>query len=168
MTIRPQATRSDERPDTRRGFSLVELVVVLLLLAILASMAAYSARGVVAKNRLARAVETVEQFDQALRRAARYERREITGVIDRQRGTLSVENGSDEHRFRLPGRVSIESLKMEGSGGGLVAFGDGSTRSYAVELESDRARVFVVFAGGTGQVLHLNDVATVRAILESR
>lgn len=150
-----------------KGFSLIELVVVLLLLAILAAMATYSARGIVARDRLARGVETIEQFDRALRRAARSQRRPVKGMIDRRRGEFAVE-GSQERRFRLPDSVSIESLRMDASGRGLTAIGDGSTSSYAVELQCDRAKVFVLFAGGSGQVLHLTDRSQVQSILETR
>lgn len=154
--------------ENARGFSLIELVVVLLLLAILAALATYSARGIVAKDRLARGVEAIEQFDRALRRAARSQRRTVKGVIDRRRGEFVVDGTSEQRRFRLPRRVTMESLRMDTSGRGLAALGDGSTASYAVELRCDRAKVFVVFAGGSGQVLHLTDPSRVQSILGSR
>ena len=165
-SARPFRVNRRWRPPS--GFSLVELVVVLLLLAMLAAMATYSARGVVAKNRLSRGVEVLEQFDRALRRAARYERREVEGAIDRVRGVLTVEDRQEERRFQLPRQVAIESLRMEGNARGLIALGDGSTPSYVVELECDRAKVFVLFAGGSGQVLHLTDAKQVQAILGAR
>ena len=82
----------------RAGFSLIELVVVLLLMAIMASMATIGLQGVVIRGRLVRAAEVVEQFDTALRRQARNQRprgrrrhRSRPATLDRRSVRQSIE-----------------------------------------------------------------------------
>ena len=162
-----------------RGFSLVELVVVLVLMAILASMATVSIRGVIIRQRLARAAEVVEQFDTALRRSARNGRRRVVGVIDRSRRRLVIGQVNGKARtFSLPKQVSIDSVRLgsvrlgqspsTSSETQITAAGDGSSASYAVRLVSGQTRRWVLLAGGTGQVIHDLDSTSVDSLLGSR
>ncbi len=158
-----------------RGISLVELIVVLVLMGILASMATVSIRGVILRQRLARAAEVVEQFDTALRRSARNARRQVVGVIDRNHRRLTIGQVDRNARtFTLPNQVSIDSVRLArsslatGSVNQIVAAGDGSSASYAVRLVSGHDTRWVVFAGGTGQVIHDLDRASVDFLLGTR
>jgi prepilin-type N-terminal cleavage/methylation domain-containing protein len=165
---------SSETPCSRPGFSLIELVVVLVLMAVMASLATLSVRGVLARQRLARAAEVVEQFDTALRRSARNQRRVVTGMIDRSRSRLIIGQPDDPARaFRLPGHVAILSVRYrtQSTPAGrsrILALGDGSSPSYAVGLASGGARRWVLFAGGTGQVVHGLDAASIDSLLGTK
>ncbi|QEG02839.1 hypothetical protein Mal15_69600 [Stieleria maiorica] len=142
-----------------RGFSLIELIVVLVLMAILASLTTFSLRGVIARQRLGRAVEVVEQFDTALRRAARHHRRRVAATIDRGRGRLTVDlSGESARTFALPRQVSIDAIRFgpvpaSRSGAQVTANPDGSTPSYALRLTTGDTGRWIFLAGGSGQIV---------------
>lgn len=156
-----------------QGFSLIELVVVLVILAVLAALATYPLRGAVVRGSLARAVEVVERFDQALRREARSRRQGVSGSIDRSLGKLTVGDPNGLRTFQLPSRVSIDAIRFAGNRPSaatttVAAGGDGSTDTYALRLAVGDARTWVLLVGGTGQVIHPTDAAQTRALLEVR
>lgn len=142
------------------GFSLIELVVVLVLMGMLAGTAAVSVRGVVVRQDLSRAAEIVEQFDTALRRTARHQRRSLVGVVNRAGQSLSIETARDNRRtFKLPRQVTIDSIRFATSNRNqlqdrIVVNGDGVGFSYAIRLAYGETDRWVFFAGGSGQVVH--------------
>ena len=73
-----------------RGFTLIELVIVLVILALMAAAATISVRGATTRARLARAVIVLEQFDLAMRREARWRRQSVAGEINTAEGKLSL------------------------------------------------------------------------------
>ena len=158
----------------RRAFSLIELVVVLVLMAVMASVATISIRGAVVRQRLSRAAEVVEQFDTALRRQARYQRRKVVGVIDRSQGRMTVDPGNDRPiSFELPNHTSIDSIRFgrsrpSRSDSRVLADSDGSSTSYAVRLSVGETKRWVLLIGGTGQVIHDLTDRSVASLLGAR
>ncbi|MCS7465532.1 type II secretion system GspH family protein [Stieleria sp. ICT_E10.1] len=172
-TARPLCGRV-ERSDGGtiiRGFSLIELIVVLVLMAVIASLATLSVRGVIARQRLGRAVEVIEQFDTALRRSARDQRRQVAGVIDRARARMTVDPSGDPSRtYTLPRQVSIDAIRFgpvqrSAAGAQVIANADGSSPSYALRLASGDTRRWIFLVGGSGQVVDdFNDTAVELAL----
>nr|WP_161501602.1 type II secretion system protein [Rhodopirellula sp. SM50] len=165
---RPLCGRVERREGRAiiRGFSLIELIVVLVLMAVLASLATLSVRGVIARQRLGRAIEVIEQFDTALRRSARDQRRQVAGVIDRGRGRLTIDPSGDQSRtFTLPRQVSIDAIRFgpvsaSRQGSQVIANRDGSSPSYALRLTTADTRRWVFLVGGSGQVVEdFNDMS---------
>ncbi|MCO8121766.1 prepilin-type N-terminal cleavage/methylation domain-containing protein [Stieleria sp. TO1_6] len=158
----------------RNGFSLIELVVVLLLTAMMAALASLSLRGVMARQRLARGIEIAEQFDAALRRSARRNRRSTVGLIDRgqQRFDVRHTKGSPQ-AFRLPTDVAIDAVRIgadgaRGTASQIVAAGDGSTPSYALRITTGDAHRWVLFVGGSGQVVQGMERPSIDSLLGAR
>lgn len=171
----PALAGSRRKPFHRRcGFSLIELVVVVVLMGILASLASMSVRGVIVRQRLARAIEVVEQFDTALRRSALIQRREVTGVIDRNRHRLVVDSAGDTSiTFKLPNQVNIDGVRFAASHGSspanrFVVGSQGTSSSYALRLVSGTTERWVLFVGGTGQIIHDVDRDSVNALLGAK
>ncbi|WP_286177523.1 type II secretion system protein [Rhodopirellula sp. JC639] len=157
-----------------RGFSLIELIVVLVLTAILASLTTFSLRGVIVRQRLGRAVEVVKQFDTALRRAARHQRRQVAAVIDRGRGRLTIDpSGESMRTFTLPRQVSIDTIRFgpvpaSRSGAQVTADPDGSTSSYALRLTTGDSGHWIFLAGGSGQIVDDFDPTAIELALGMR
>lgn len=148
----------------RAAFSLIELVIVLILMALVASMATISLRGVTVRQRLAKAAERVEQFDLAMRRAARLNRDNAIGIIDRASGQLSIPQANKT--FQLPSQVLIAAVRIgKGSDREVTVLPNGSSPSYAVRLSSGDASRWVLFVGGSGQVIHDADASLIEAVL---
>ena len=135
---------------SRRAFSLIELVVVLVLMAIIASMATLSLRGVMVRYQLSQGVEVIQRFDAALRRSARLDRRGDAGEINRAAGRLAV--AKLDESYVLPKSVQIRSVRVSDSTSRSVSVsGQGASPSYAIELSSGDASRWVLLVGGSGQ-----------------
>ncbi|MCA9140012.1 MAG: hypothetical protein KDB00_24735 [Planctomycetales bacterium] len=149
-------------------------MVVIALMGMLASLATMSIHGVIVRQRLSRAAEVVEQFDTALRRSALVQRRDVTGVIDRNRHRLFVDSDAESPMtFKLPNHVEIGSVRYGSSNqsvrGNRVTFNEqGVSPSYAVRLDSGTNQRWVLLVGGTGQIVHDLDRGGVEAVLEGR
>ncbi|MEM6471125.1 MAG: prepilin-type N-terminal cleavage/methylation domain-containing protein [Planctomycetota bacterium] len=152
----------------RRGFSLIELVIVLVILGIIAGFATQRLRGVTARKSLADATDRIRAFDTALRREALVNRKPVAARIDRGSSMLIVRS-SPTQEFRLPGRVTIQSIVMgrefAGPQDSLMARSDGASQSYAIELRCDESTRWVMVAGGSGQMKVFADRQAVAMLL---
>lgn len=160
---------------TRRShpaFSLIELVVVLMLMALIASVATVSLRGYVVRGRLARAAEIVEQFDLAMRRQARRRRMPVTGIIQPVSRSLVIQaTDSSGRTFQLPRQVNVASVIVQkvsstDQSRQLPVGNDGSSPSYAMKLSVGDASRWVFVSGGSGQMVHGLPTDRINALLE--
>lgn len=135
-------------------------------MSLVASMATLSLRGFTVRQKLAQAAERVEQFDLALRRAARRDRKGAIGIIDGGQGQLSIPKINKT--IQLPSQVDIEMV-LTGSSRerGVPVSPDGSSPSYAVRLSTGKAFRWVLIVGGSGQVIHDADATLVNAVFGS-
>ena len=158
--------------SVRYGFSLIELIVVLILMALMAALATTSARGYIVRSRLTRAAEVVEQFDIALRREAHRRRRTTTGLIDRSGSRLIVRQRDRKDRvFQLPREVELTAIRFSQSTAGrrpgnIQVNSSGVSLSYALRLSADQADRWILIAGGTGQVVRNLDRLSIEALLK--
>jgi len=155
---------------TRRGFSLIELIVVIVLLAIVAATASLSLRGYVQRHRLARAAETLGRFDLALRAEARRKRAIVTGMIEPRRGRLTVQATEPYRTFDLPASVRVGTVRvgqvMSSSRRRQIAVNPiGDSPSYAIEVVSGSTSRWVFFSGGCGQQVNDLDRDQIAALL---
>ncbi len=164
------------RSHDRIAFTLIELVVVMVILGILAALVANSLSGVVARQQLSRAAQTIEMFDAKARREARRRRLPTEALIDRTRGRLTIDrigrgdNGSPESTYRLPRQVKIKEVRMRRQGvvGTQVEIDInrfGQSPTYAVELQRGETSRWLVVLGLTGQVISLDSEGEADAIL---
>ncbi|WP_436716973.1 prepilin-type N-terminal cleavage/methylation domain-containing protein [Roseiconus lacunae] len=154
----------------RRGFSLIELLVVMVLLAVMASLATLTSRAAFAKQSLELAAATVEQFDRQCRADARLSRRGASGQIDPSRGQLIIE-APHKRTFRLSGRVVID--RFVSHGGKVIRNRQariqmnefGTSPSYAVRLVCGDSARWIFISGGSGQIVDNLDGTKVSRLL---
>ena len=155
----------------RSAFTLIELIVVLLIMAVLASLAVISLGGTMDRFQLSQAAETVERFDARARSDARRLRTPVEATIDQNRNRLTIDNRSaDDVRFRLPASVEIKQIRMRrrvtaGSEIEILYNRQGSSPTYAVELGRGKMSRWLVVLGVSGQVVALDHEREVDEIL---
>lgn len=157
--------RFDRQPDVfaRRGFTLIELMVVVVIIGLIAGAVVVRTTGITRQARLEWSVGQLIQLDGGLRGFARSRgektRLEIelgTNRIKRSYNTgstggtpLTLGENVVVRRFVLPTREAS-------SGTGIIEYSsDGITPTYALEVESTgdpKQTVWLVFVGTTGQV----------------
>lgn len=155
----------------RSGFTLIELVVVVVVMGILSCLAVITLGGTTDRYQLSRATETIELFDARARRDARRLGEPIVATIQRSRNQLMVSGDrAADARFRLPQSVEITQIRMRRR---VVAGRDveipfnrqGVCPTYAVQIQRGKLRRWVVVLGLSGQVVALNDQGEVDEIL---
>ena len=114
-------------PRNRRGFTLVEVMAVVVVMALLASAAALTFAGPLRRATAREAVDRVASFDESCRRyATRFDRdAEMVLLVD---GTMAlrpaVPPAAGRSRARLPSGVRFNRVRVAGDRGRNAAFGD--------------------------------------------
>ncbi len=149
------------------GFTLLEMVVVMIIIAMLATAVFVSASGWFRTARIRDGVSQLAFIDRMTRQHAAQFDRQTALEFDLKKGTIMRinDNPSDRrtHRFRLPGGLRLQQIKTaaEGVTSGQMAIPcstQGHTPTYAVLLASpDQAQQWIVIAGLTGQVVTVDD-----------
>jgi prepilin-type N-terminal cleavage/methylation domain-containing protein len=159
--------------DTRRrGFTLIEIMAVMVILALLSAAAAWSFSRPLARARASEAIELVTSFDASSRLAARRFGRSVDMQFDLADGTLRRREGEQvAYRSALPQGFSIEQVR---TGEGVRDAGEVTIEcsrlalspSYAVKLVGPGGvERWLVVAGLSGQVTAARDEADVDAML---
>ena len=166
------AVAPNDAPCTtgRRGFTMVELITVLVLLSLVTGTVPFSLRGNIANSRAELAIEKLQLVDRQLRDSAIRSGRTSTLRLNLARGTMArsvrgqqeivIEEGIPALRFR-----SHEIDTDEGQA--VVQFlPDGTSATYAVCLrQSAMSRTWLVFAGMTGQSLVTSDADEIEQMM---
>jgi prepilin-type N-terminal cleavage/methylation domain-containing protein len=155
-----------------RGFTLIEVMAVMLILALLSAAAAWSFARPLARARAAEAVELLTSFDASSRLAARRFGRTVEMRFDLADGTLQrLEGGEVVYRGTLPRGFGIEQLRtaedVRDAGEGTIECSRLSlSPSYAIKLVGPGGfERWLVVAGLSGQVTSARDESDVEAIL---
>ena len=150
------------RANNRRGFTLIELILVITLLSFITGMVVVRFAGVGAKAKLQLAAERIAFLDGQTRTLARRQGRGVDVVF--YLGTNRVERREASNGdvisgpTQLPGGVRIANVLVGGRHRSThtLRFGPmGHSPSYSVELSTSGGRLSqtVWVAGLTGQVL---------------
>jgi len=160
--------------EPRRGFTLVELMVVILIMALLASAVALSFDGRLKAARARDAVEQLRTFDAMARLAAVRDGTGARIVFDLSANTLSRRQGRDADvlasQVSWPVGYWIEEVRQgsqtTGSGEASIVISPlGISSTYAVRLMGPNLDQWILFAGLTGAMTLPANEETVAALL---
>ena len=166
----PMREKNLPRPH---GFTLVELMIVLVVMALLSASAVTMVRQPLANARRQQSISRVRSLDALARERARQESK-VRLVFDPQRNTARLIDAQDREigsPLQLLGNDRFLSLLGTKNGSGpsrSVGYGRfGTSASFAVQLGSEpRQSEWLLVLGMTGQSYVINDEETVRAILK--
>lgn len=158
--------------STPSGFTLYELVAVMVLMAIIAGTVAISVRGHVSNAQLETFLDRLETFDARARADARRLSQSVALAFDSNDQRVSQINAdvayaSTGRSFAVPHGVDIAQCKTanQASDRGMLQIAVspfGQTDTYALRLDASGGRsVWLVVLGASGQCLRFdkeNDV----------
>jgi type II secretion system protein H len=157
------------------GFTLIELIAVLVIIGLIAGVAGLSLRAPYTEARLEHVVAQIEQLDATARSRAARTGRPQQLVIDRRAGRFRLLDpdraGVGESVVQLPDFLDIERMASSavdaGAGPRSIDYTPaGASPTYAVALRGPGKReTILVVAGWTGQVTRASTWRTVEQLL---
>jgi prepilin-type N-terminal cleavage/methylation domain-containing protein len=150
----------------RRGFTLIEVMIAVMILGLLAGLATWSFSGPLRRARFEEAMEQIRYLDSTSRRLARETGRRVEMVIDAGSGVVS----RGDYSAQLPAGVRVERVvTLAGEQGAVTRVGVsavGLSPSYALRLAGADWRRWVFVSGLSGEVRVISDDAQVAEIFE--
>ena len=156
---------------SRRAFTLIEVMLVVLLIGLLAGAAAMSFARPLRAARAREAIAQVSAFDAAARQVARRSGGAVQIVIDAyEQRFVRREQGRDVSSYRLPDGLRIEQVRTgnderDTSQRTVNVSAHGWSRTYAVRVVGPDLDRWLLVAGLSGQVSVIEDESTVDDIL---
>lgn len=159
----------------KRGFTLIELTVVLLILGIVAAAVTLKMAGPVSRMKLQDVVERVRQFDSHTRSYARQNDKALRVEIDLAENSIfrfDEITGQIGRELELPSGFNIEECRtitrQKSTDTTLLKYSSqGVSRSYALKLADKLHSKWILIIGLSGEVVELEDEIEVQKILQS-
>ena len=145
----------------RRSFTLVELVVVLILLAMLASLTMLGVQGPLAQARLRNTLAAAIQLDAEARSQAR--RTQVAVRLDWAAAEAAIAGRTDPRgRLRWPRQVKL--VRYDGPAEGVTMFPTGQSATYAIAFRCGGQQAGVAILGLSGQPVRFDSPEVARAM----
>lgn len=162
-------------PSARRGFTLWELVAVLILLGLMASAVVVNLQGHIANARLEMVLDRLEAWDHRGRALARRQGRPLAFVWDLESGRVGLEGlenaaGLPAASLALPRGVRGLQIRTAPQAGPsdhlrIPISAQGQSLTYAVQLQATGGRQkWLAVLGASGQCLRLEQEQDVDAL----
>ena len=176
MSLTPVCMTRSYRADARRGFTLLELLVMLAILALVSAVAVVRLRQPYRVARLGDAVGRLATLDGQARAYTQRFAREARLVYDLDRNLAYVESGGAEHHecFRLVlgggarlDRIRTADRQADQGEFALDLSAAGASSSYAIRLGTgDGPCRWTFWAGLTGQAVEMKTEDDVKSLFE--
>ncbi|WP_197138180.1 prepilin-type N-terminal cleavage/methylation domain-containing protein [Crateriforma conspicua] len=153
-----------------RGFTLIELVVVLILVGLVAGIAIGSTRGLIRKATTERWIESFLLTEQIERHEAAKLNRSGGIILGSNRDLTFI--AADRHLAIPPGLQLerwqvLEAAEMRPSDNRVPYFANGQSRTHLMELRCGDVTEWVLVMGLSGQVRHLRSQSQLEAVLST-
>ncbi len=144
-----------------RGFSLLELMAVLLIMAIVAAAVTLRMQGPLRQSQTAEVIDRIRAFDEITRTYARQQDQTLQVMVDMSANKLGRTNSAGQAvgaGLELPKGCSFNSVSLatDRAHGGkalLVCGNTGYTPTYCLEVQdAQRQRHWLLFAGLSGEM----------------
>jgi len=151
----------------RCGFTLIELIAVVILIGLMAATTGYVISGQIDQSRLNEAIDRVIQADQKERTMARLSPTPGSLRLDQSGRRLLFQASSRVLNLGSSIRISNTVLAGSSQPASEVIFSQsGQSPTYAVQLRSNRgASTWVLFVGSTGQALIRSEPDQIRLLM---
>jgi len=167
--------RTHDLRVSRDGFTLVELVAVVVLLGILSGTVMWSLSGHVHRSRLVQAADRIEALDRRARSRARRTAQPVRIVWDENEHTAHIEPVSSGQENRTPHQVRLgQQVEMDvfaprqqpDRSRDILISPLGQSASYALKLIAPNdAQLWIVTLGLSGQQLRYETREEAYAVL---
>ena len=151
----------------RRGFTLIEVLVVITIAALLAAMVGVRWSGVLQRFQLDADINRITTFDSLLRNRSRADAIPVRVQLARDGDGLY----SGSRRIDLAGSaitsVMIAGERPRRENASIGFRDDGSSDTYALEVSANGASTWLVFIGGSGQHWQTSNESEIDAIESS-
>jgi prepilin-type N-terminal cleavage/methylation domain-containing protein len=145
---------------SRRAFTLIEMIAVVVILGVMAGAAAWSFRSSIESASARDVIEQIRFLDSTARQRAMRIGRPVEIVFDVSESALVRREGkrSEESlRTTLPRGYRIEQVNVSGRGmfdgeAAIVCSARGQSASYALRVVGPQMDQWLLFAGMSGQV----------------
>jgi len=158
------------------GFTLVEMLAVLILMALLSTLAVVSLTGVRSAADMKTVCAQIEQFDRMSRDRAVRRNLPLRVEVDIADGSWSRWNVRTQEQIgtavRLAGKGVIDGVLIAGQQqmwtdrANIAYTSEGNSPTYAVRLKAKGQETWLLFAGLSGQVAAMRTPEQVRTLFD--
>ncbi len=174
--IRLESFAKKQRMTKQAGFTLIEVIAVVVILGMLIGIASMNLRGHVNRAKMVQAVTLFEDADRYARALARKEHVPLEMTLSPKARTISIRSGDSSaskksiRSWKLPSGVRMSGIRdsqglVEANDKQIAISANGTSAMYAIGLAgANRNASWLVTLGFSGQQIRMEKEADVVAL----